>query len=268
MTYHEICSRYNQRVNQVDKYITKLYSNFTESVQSGFYDNYYIEAQVEDGTKKARKGLIQAFKDFVSNLCDKVKTFVATRKLPAVQKAVAKDPSLAAYVIDDVTDPRVVQAIIKEREKLCDQIVKEYASKGENIDIDKIDDIVTKKQIEMNEKLIKSKKRWKVVDCILAVYNYVKTLAIVNRYNEQSQQLDGENKKIFKASAIIAGGVTARIGTTANIAAVKIQRYINELHKENKLLLSGEIQKLTRECTARVAQPYMPKEEPTDLTTI
>lgn len=280
MTYHEICQRYNESVQKVDRYLNRVYSEYAESVESGLYGGYYIEAEVESSSKKARKGLIQAFKEFVQNLCEKVKNFVTKKKLSQVEKIVAKDPSLAQYVIDDVTDPNIVKSIILEREKLCQKIVAEYARKGEEIDLDKIDDMVTKEQIASREKLIKSRKKSKIAHVIGAIAGYLGTLGNLACYTGTTNALDkidaGEmlattdraNKLDRMRTASSFGFVgTVAVGVANHRKSVNIQKTINNLMKENKLLLSDEIQKLTRECTARVAQPYMKKDDEEELVT-
>lgn len=284
-TYYEICREYHDRMNKIDSYFESVFSNYidvvtkiTESDIFGeSYDPYMAEATVEykleqaeqqlqEKTDKGTKGIIQTFLDFVQKLVDKVKEFFVGKKVDELEKQVQNDPELRSVKLEG-PDAAVIEKLIKQRQKIAEDVVKLYQRKGEALTVEEIDNIVTQRQVAMNEK--KMKKRGIILAItgfttlkkfhgILANTSWYKSImsklqSIKKKPDDESSDdtdsstgTDDAPKDKPKKISKIAVGATVVTGA----AAAHTAKVIADLERQNKLLLSGEIQDLTKRLTS------------------
>lgn len=177
MTYAQICGEYNTRMRTIDKFMEAVQENYIATIaeirhdvmmNESFEDPYFLEAkaqkkieeantQVQEKGKQAGKGIVQTFLDFVAKLVDKVKNFFTAKKFDQVKEVVENSPEIKQRVVEGVVDEKLLRAVIEKRKKLAKDILREYEKRGASLTVEDLDDLVTQRQKQINEDLIKKR---------------------------------------------------------------------------------------------------------------
>lgn len=305
MTYVQICEEYNTRMRTIDKFLEAVQENYIAVVaeirhdvmmNESFEDPYELEAeaeyklekaqeQVQEKTKQASKGIIQTFLDFVNKLVEKIKEFLIGKKFDKVKEEVENNPNLKNKVIDGVVDEKVLKSILEKRRRLADDIVREYERMGAKLTVEDLDDLVSQRQKQINEELIRKKTKstlGKAVALVAALTTALKftgksakhmdriervRVALTNHVGKRAKQVgnflshdvdDPLNKKNKKEPFNPDDPVTQKKFKYGKVMAVgaagaavgvgiaeHVKRTVLELEKQNKLLESEQIRELT-----------------------
>ena len=264
-TYYEICREYHDRMNKIDAYFEAVFTNYANTVynitsgniMNESYDPYLTEAEIEfkleevneqlqEKTEKGTKGIIQAFLDFTQKLFDKIKEFFVGKKIDKLEQQVQQEPELRSIRVEG-PDAALIEKIIKERQKIAEDIVKMYQRTGEALTTDEIDDLITQRQVAINKKKMVKKgiilagtgfATLKSLHKMLGSTNWYKNL-MSKIHHTPAPESDGKSKLKAKGVTVASGAVSAYIA-----------KKVADLERENKLLLSGEIKDLTNRLTA------------------
>lgn len=235
--------------------------------------------QVQEKGKQASKGILQTFVDFVNKLVEKVKSFFTAKKIDEVKETIEKSPELQERVVEGVVDEQTLRNIIMQRRKLANEILRKYEREGAKLTAEDLDDLVTARQKQINEAAIKNRKKMKLgavvglLAKLTASVGATAFFAAINRKIDARQREEekewrerndkrleqGQEPEKFKKSGNVVkhmAGATA-IGTGLSSVgqlvtlpgklsiANQVKKHIAELEKQNKLLESEEIRKLT-----------------------
>ena len=312
MTYAQICEEYNTRMRTIDKFLEAVQENYIAVVaeirhdvmmNESFEDPYELEAeaeyklekaqeQVQEKTKQASKGIIQTFLDFVNKLVEKIKEFLTGKKFDKVKEEVENNPNLKNKMIDGVVDERVLRGILEKRRRLAQDILRQYEKMGSSLTPEDLDDLVTQRQKEINEELIKKKTKSTIGKAVALVSSLTLGLSATGSLTKISNAVD---KVLTKGKNKVASGVKTTINVLGRdvtdlknkkgkkemfdpnqdtfkekkhgkaVAAVAamgvaggvgiaeyVKKQIVDLEKQNKLLESEQIRELTMQISRAV----------------